>query len=89
MVKSLLANKPLISVILGKLCIYIPVTLKGSIAIYFYKYTLGNDILGSYASMISLPATLLLVAFAPKLIKKFGDKKVMLFIIIVHAVLSS
>lgn len=88
MIKSLLANTPLISVILGKLCIYIPITLKGSIAIYFYKYTLGNDILGSYASMISLPITLLLVVFAPKLIKKFGDKKVMLSFIIVHTLLS-
>jgi len=88
MLKALLANKPLIIIILAKLAIYIPVTLKGNISIYFYKYNLGNDILSSYASMVSLPITLILVAFTPKLIKKFSDKKVMLAIVLVHTVLS-
>lgn len=88
MIKALLANKPLIIIILVKLAIYVPVMLKGSISIYFYKYNLGNDILSSYASMVSLPVTLILIAFTPKLIKKFSDKKVMLAIVLVHAVLS-
>ena len=88
MVKALIANKPLIIIILAKVLIYIPVSIKTSLAIYFYKYNLGNDTLTSVSSLISLPVTLILVALIPKLIKKYSDKVIMLFILIVHGVIS-
>ncbi|PFN63949.1 MFS transporter [Bacillus thuringiensis] len=88
MSKVLMANRPLIIIILTKICIYIAIFLKGSLAIYFYKYNLGNDTLSSVASLVSLPVTLILVALTPKLLKKYSDKSVMLFILIMHVVVS-
>ena len=88
MISALSANKPLISIIVAKMFIYIPVSLKGALVIYFYKYQLGNDSLGSFASMLSLPLTLFLVALAPKLIKKYSDKKIMTVFIIFQALIS-
>ncbi|EJQ43565.1 sugar (Glycoside-Pentoside-Hexuronide) transporter [Bacillus cereus BAG6X1-2] len=88
MLRALIDNKPLIVIILSKLCIYLAVTIKGSLAIYFYKYNLGNDTLGSISSLVSLPVTLILVALTPKFMKKYSDKVIMLFMLVIHTGIS-
>lgn len=88
MVKALSANSPLITVIVAKLFIYISLSMKMNLIIYFYKFSLGNDKLGSLSSLISLPVTLILLAIAPILLKKYGNKKVISFSLAISVILS-
>lgn len=80
-------NDQLIVLIIAKLAIYIPLSIKSALVIYFYKYQLGNDSLGSFASMIALPLTLILISSCPKLLKKYSDKYIMSICVLIQIVL--
>ncbi|GAA0077080.1 MFS transporter [Clostridium sp. CTA-5] len=88
MIKALLANSPLINVISAKLFIYTALYIKTSLLIYFYKFSLGNDKLGSFSNLIALPVTLILIAISPKLLKKYGNKKVMSYFLGISVIIS-
>lgn len=77
MITALKGNGQLIILTFAKLAIYIPISIKSALGIYFYKYQLGNDSLGSFGSMVALPLTLILISSCPKLLKKYSDKQVM------------
>ncbi|WP_252216010.1 glycoside-pentoside-hexuronide (GPH):cation symporter [Clostridium sp. CMCC3677] len=88
MIKALLANSPLINVISAKLFIYTALYIKTNLLIYFYKFSLGNDKLGSFSNLIALPVTLILIAISPKLLKKYGNKKVMSYFLGISVIIS-
>lgn len=87
MITALKGNGQLIILTFAKLAIYIPIAVKSALGIYFYKYQLGNDSLGSFGSMVALPLTLILISACPKLLKTYSDKQVMSLFVLVQMTL--
>lgn len=67
-------NTPLIIAITAKLCVYLGMTIKSSLILYFYKYQLGNEGLYSMYSLVMLVGSFCFVLLTPVVIKKFGTK---------------
>ncbi len=76
--KTIFTNRPLLVIILMTLFSISAFNIRSAMLIYFCQYNLGNTILMSYISFISIGCSLLGVVAMPILSKKFGKKNTVL-----------
>lgn len=68
-------NGPLLLLLFSSLSLAVAAAVRGGVALYYFKYNVGNDLLISVYSLASAVVSLVAMMFAPMISKKLGKKR--------------
>ncbi|WP_426445836.1 MFS transporter [Paenibacillus sp. S-38] len=78
-IKTFVANKPLLVLVLMTIFTISAYNLKSAMLIYFAQYNLGNVKLMAYMNFIIIGSSFIGVLALPRLVKRFGKKQTAIF----------